>query len=204
MLVDIVSRAIGRNARFGFAADQLIHRSVQGFAHDVPKRQIHAADGVHADPGAVVAHAGAPENIPVPLDIEGIFPHQQLSEVLFDQRPAARPARPIAFDSLIGADLDEEAWHLARIRHEQRAHGLIFGIDRHGARHFHAVGGPRIGRRTVGRERMLRLRIHQTHRSDLEITLFVPEYQRRSRSPRRQPEKRSPIHTGKIISPNRP
>ena len=194
MLIDIVARAVGRDALFGFPADQLVHRHVERFAHNVPERQIHPADGVHADARPVVTHAGPPENIPIAFDVERIFPQQQLTEMLFHQRAAARPALPVALDPLIRADLDEEAPHLSRIGHEKRAHGLVFGINRHGARHFHAIGRPCIRGGRVGRQGMLRLRIHQTNRSDFEIALFVRKNQGRGCSPRRQSEKCSSIH----------
>ena len=52
MLFNVVSHAVGGNARFGLPSQQFVDRHTQGVTHQVPKRQIHAADGVrdHASP----------------------------------------------------------------------------------------------------------------------------------------------------------
>lgn len=118
VLLDVVSGAVSGNASLGFASDELVNGHAERVAHEVPQGQIHAADRAGPDPRAVVIHAGSPEGVPEPFDVEGIFPDQQLRKMLLHQRTAPRAARAITGDAFVRRNLDGEARQLAGIGHK--------------------------------------------------------------------------------------
>src|SRR6476646_842513 len=105
MLLNVIAGAIGRDAFLRLASNQPVDWHPERFPYQVPKSQIHAADGVHGTAGPPIRNGGAPHNIPVTLHIEWIFPDQQLLQMLLNDRSTARAAAPIAFQSFVGGDL---------------------------------------------------------------------------------------------------
>ena len=102
VLLDVVARAVGHDARLSLAAEQLVDRHAKRIAGQVPQRQIHTADGVNDWSCAAVIHGRPPHNVPQPLDVERVLVHQQLGEMLLDNRAAGNAARAIALDAFVG------------------------------------------------------------------------------------------------------
>ena len=82
VLFDVIARAIGRNSWLGGTAEEFVNRKSGGLANEIPNRKIHSADGIHGDAHASVRHCGSPENVPNALNVEGIFVHDELGEML--------------------------------------------------------------------------------------------------------------------------
>ena len=118
MLLDVVSRAVGRYSRLRFTAEHAVDGHPKRIAHHVPQRQIGAADRMHHSAGAAVVHGRPPKDVPVPFEVERIFAQQEFGEVLLDNRAAPRTAAPISFDPLVGGDLHGETADRRVVGHE--------------------------------------------------------------------------------------
>ena len=119
VLLDVVSRAVGRDPRLGFPAQELVDRHVQRFADQIPQGDVDTADGVDDHAFSPVVHRRAPQDVPDPFDVERVFVQQQFGQVLFYDEPAARAAAAVTLQSLVRPDLDGESSQLAGIRLEQ-------------------------------------------------------------------------------------
>src|SRR5436309_15161574 len=99
MLFEIVAGAVGGNPLLGSAAEQLVDGHAERVAHQIPHGKVDPADGVDGNAVTAVRHAGAPKDIPVALDIEGIFSEEQFGKVLCHNLTAPRAPCSVAFDA---------------------------------------------------------------------------------------------------------
>jgi hypothetical protein len=116
MLLDVIAGAVGRNVGFGLSAKKLVDTHLQCVANEIPESQIDAADGVDRDAVAAIGHAGAPQRVPKPLDVEWVLADEELREMLRHDFAATRAAGAITLHALIRGYLDRESTELARIR----------------------------------------------------------------------------------------
>src|SRR5213593_3771397 len=89
--------------------------------------------------------------------------------MLLDNLTTGNTALSIAFDALVGRDLDGEALELARVRLEQRPNRLVLGIDRHRVGHFHAPRRPGARSRLICGYGPLRACVYQADARDLHF-----------------------------------
>src|SRR5690606_39059469 len=90
VLLDVVAGAVGGDAVVDASAQQPPDRGVPNLAGEAPQRQIDAGDGVYRPALTRVRHGRAPHDVPQPLDVERIFAHSQLGEVVFGDHAAGR------------------------------------------------------------------------------------------------------------------
>ena len=169
MLLDVVTGAVGGDAIFGLAAEEFVDRGVEGFADDVPEGDVDAADSVHGDAHAAVAHGGAPHHVPEFFDVEGVFAEEELYEVLFDDVIAGAPAVAVALDAFVGGDLDGEVFELAGIRIEEGAGGFVLGVDGHRVGDLYLLRAPGAGQGLEWGDRDSRTGLHDLDAGDLHL-----------------------------------
>ena len=158
---------------------QFPDRLAQRLADNVPQRIVEAGDGVHGDALLAIGFSGAPVDVPVALDVEGIAPDHQLRQMAHHDRPAARPAIAIAGDALVGCHFHSEGVHALGL--EGGAGGLVFGIDVERGGDFHALGGPGVCRGLVFRIGPLEAGLDQPDAGDLELGFLLGPAQARQR-----------------------
>ena len=169
MLLDVVAGAVGGDAVFGLAAEEFVDRGVEGFADDVPEGDIDAADGVHGDAHAAVAHGGAPHDVPEFFNVEGVFAEEEFYEVFFDDVIAGAPAVAVAFDAFVGGDLDGEVFELAGIGIEEGARGFVFGVDGHRVCDLYLLCAPGAGQGLEWGDRDAGAGLHDLDAGDLHL-----------------------------------
>jgi hypothetical protein len=110
-------------------ADQIVYRTTEGLADDIPERDLNAADRGNNHSGLTDLVEGAVHAVIEILDVEGIFADDELAEILdgfFDDR-ATRPVGRIAEpdDALIGMDFDKDP---GRTLAASRAHQMSLDL----------------------------------------------------------------------------
>ena len=93
----------------------------------------------------------------------------------------AHAARAVTLEAFVGLDLDREAGHAAGIGLEERAHGFVLGVDRHGIGDFASAAQPGARRGLIAGDRPLRALPHQTNPGNLQ--LVIPFRRRQSGGP---------------------
>ena len=76
-----VPAPVGPDAVAHLAAQQFVDRHAQGLALDVPERDLDAADRTHLDDAAAHVEVVV-KGLPVPLDLHGVFPGDDLAELV--------------------------------------------------------------------------------------------------------------------------
>ena len=120
----VKAAGIDRNARFGAAAEQTIDGLLRRFAEQVPQRDVHRADGDHADAFAAKRHRLAIHVLPEKFDVPRICADEQrleikINDLLGDQRRKRGVAD--ADEAVVGEDLHDQP----AVKRERAHRGLV-------------------------------------------------------------------------------
>ena len=126
---------INGNFRFRASAEQTINRLLRGLAENVPQRDVHRADGDHADAFAAKRHRLAIHVLPEKFDVPRVRADEQRLEIkINDLLGDARRERGVADagEAVVGENFHDEP----AVKRE-RAHGRL---GQHGRNGVHRVG----------------------------------------------------------------